>query len=232
LASRLVGDNARPLTFDAEVAVADRRVEFISIHHPLVRAISHQMTDARDLLPTGVISAPAPAGVTAGPRIFFVYRADIKGIKPELDLVPVAVGTNGEVDQDLTPLLAPLLVSCQPSSCVLEGWLREELIDAAEGAAWTWIHRWRDDREAETRRFASAVVEAQLESLQLGFERRIRRVEQRQLTAVDDRMIRMLRGQRRNAERRYEQKRGAIERKREVAIGLDLMAAGVIDVVA
>jgi hypothetical protein len=231
-AARLVAADGPEATFDARHAVADRRLEFVTISHPLIRAITARLGEDSRLSPVGSVRVRRTDDAEPGRRLFFLFRAAIEGIKPEVEFVAAAVSVDGEVDVALSQTLPGLLASAEEWTCDPEDWLREEVVTTAERAAFTYVERWRAAREEEGRRFADAVVEAQLESLRLGFERRIARIDAREEGQENERMLRLLRGQRRNTERRYERKRAEIERKRDVAVGLDLVAVGVVDVAA
>src|SRR5205823_30340 len=126
--------------------------------------------------------------------------------------------------------LAGELATADAWDCQPEDWLDPAVVDRAEEVAFSHMETWRGEREAEGQRYADAVVEAQLESLRLGYERRIQRIDAREVNETHPTMLRMLRGQRRNTDRRYDRKRAEIENKRKVGVGLDLVAAGVVQV--
>ena len=229
MAARLADEGTGMCTFDARIAAVDDEVQLISIHHPLIRAIAGALHKRGGLRPAGRIQVYCDADLGRGSRLAFFFRVVAEGLKREIDTLIVAVSPGGIVDETLTAALPALLPAAVPSHLALEGWLTEEVVAGAEKAARTWMQRAADTREDERRRYADAIVEAQLESLRLGHERRLHRVDLREQTARDERILRMLRGTRRNAERRYDRKRREIDRQREVSVGTELFATAVVE---
>jgi hypothetical protein len=229
---RLAGRLCEPrvvFTFDGEIATADHTVEFVSAHHPLVRVVRAAIRGMDPPPAAGSLLVEAP-DVTPGHYAFYVFRIQISGVRPSLELEPVAVTPNGAIADELTKRLIPLITRARagtPSPPV-----DDDFVSRTHEAAVAWMDDRRSARETEIRRLADARIDAQLQSVDLGHERRMARIDARLAYERHPNMVRLLNGQRRNLERRHARKRLTIESNREVAVGYETVAAGVIEVAA
>ena len=111
LIARLSSGERLLLTFSATAASLDHTIEFISIHHPLVRAAvgSEQQ---QDHVPTGRLRLAAN-GTEIGTRLFFIFRLNVGGMKRRLEFVPVVIDSAGAVDTALSEAFFARLESTQ-----------------------------------------------------------------------------------------------------------------------
>jgi hypothetical protein len=230
LASRLC-DSRPAFTFDGEIATSDHTVEFVSAHHPIVRAAAEAFR-AVDPPPAAGSLLVQAADVRSGIYAFYVFRLQISGARSALELEPVAIGTDGSIAADVSDRLIPLITRATASDRSPQDVVDEEFVARTHAAASEWIEARRAARETEVDRLADARLKAQLQSLDLGFERRVARIDARLEYEHHPNMVRLLTGQRRNLERRHLRKRHDVESQRDVAVGYDTVAAGVLEVVA
>lgn len=231
LAHRLCSEARLAFTFDGEIATSDHTIEFVSAHHPVVRVASEAFR---------VVDPPPAAGslvahvddVEPGIYAFYVFRLQISGARSSLELEPVAVGVDGAVAPHVGDHLIPLITRAAASERSPQDIVDNDFVARTHAAATEWIEARRTARETEVRRLADARSEAQLQSLDLGYERRVARIDARLEYEHHPNMVRLLTGQRRNLERRHMRKRHEIESHREVAVGYDTVAAGVLEIVA
>ena len=230
LAGRLCGQQRIPFTFDGEIATADHSVEFVSAHHPIVRAASAAFHAIDPPPACGSLLAHAddlPPGIYA----FYIFRLQISGARKSLELEPVAVQIDGEIAEAVTDRLIPLINGAIAGSRSPQGTVDDAFVTRTHAAAIAWVSARRTARETELRRLGDARIDAQLQSLDLGYERRVARIEARLAYERHPNMVRLLTGQRRNIERRHGRKRKQIESGREVAVGFTPIAAGVLEIV-
>ena len=228
LINRLSSGQRLPLTFSASAASLDHTIEFISIHHPLVRAAVGGEQE-REHVPTGRLRLPAD-GAAPGPRIFFIFRLNVGGMKRRLEFVPVVIDATGTPDRELSDAFFARLGSVEQSDLELSGLLTDEAVEAAATVARATIAREVAMREDDARRTNDAAVDAQTESLRLGYERRRDRLQRQLAEAQDPRIVRLYRGELANREVAFERKLAELENKRGVEVSSELVAAGVLDV--
>jgi len=223
--ARLGLDYHLRLTFQPAAALRDRELEFVSIHHPLVRAIQRIATENPNRAPAGgllVRNSQHPGGTCC----VFVYELEAAGIKDQLESVPVVVRA-GEVDEHLRSEFPELLARAtdlaadRPLLSVAE-------ISTAKERAGRWIAVERDRREAELRRANDESVGTQLESLRLSSERRELFLREQIERQTDPGILRMRRSQLENHERDVAERGARLEAKRGVTVGHRLVAAAVL----
>jgi hypothetical protein len=222
--SRLYGEEPLRATFEPARALQDRTVEFISLHHPLVRVIAAEV-DAEDrLMPSGLLRLPALE--LDRPHCFFIYQLSVSGMKDRLEFDAVLVDGGGEVHETASTLF---LAAVPDATSIDESPLfTDDEITRAESAARHYIAAGVARREQELTQLNDEVVDAQLESLRLGFERRQMWLHERIEAADNARIERMRRSQLMNWEADFEARMAELERKRGVTVGQRLIAAGVV----
>lgn len=228
LAARLCSEAPPALTFDAATAARDRTLEFISIKHPLIRAIRSAMVEDDALPPATIAEVKATADLRPGHHFFFLYQLTTSGIKPAIELIPVVVDEEGRVEPDAGSSLLPVLADGEAPASLPDAVLTPTAIDRAAAVATAHIHANVQQREDEAKAYAASVVDAQLESLEISFQRRRATIDERLLVEREPRIRRLLEGQKRNMTERHERKRREIEGKSDAAVGSRLIAAGVL----
>jgi superfamily II DNA or RNA helicase len=217
-------DDGLAMTFDPSVAIGDHQLEFVSLHHPLVRALA--VSD--DLRAT--LSPCAGLVVDLGieldePHAFFVFELHARGLKDELELAPVIVSPAGTIVDRGDELIARLesardLASVAPPA--------PHVVEHMHEAALEWVVRKVAAREEDLKRRTDEAIDAQKESLRLTHDHaRLRLLEQIQ-TSTSDRIVRMRRAQLARRETELESKLESLERKRGVSVGYRLVAAGLV----
>lgn len=225
-AARFGRDDRLTLTFEPSIAVKDRRIEFVSLHHPLIRAIVRAVEEQEvPLLPTGLLAVNDTEGAP-GVSCFFLYELEASGLKDRIEFVPVVV--SGDVVDERTGARFLTLVERAYSVASNAPLLSESTIDDAFAVAERWIVSERDRREASLRLSNDATINAQLESLRLTHERQRFFLHQQLEEQRDEGILRMRRGQLSNQEVEFEQRSVQLEARRGVSVGLRLVAAGAI----
>ena len=218
------------LTFEARRAAADRTLEFLSIHHPIVRAMVVAGDLEKDLVPTGALGV---SGDTNGFRFFFVFEVGIKTTKEEIEFVATVVDPDGQLDKSMSVAFVSLVSEARPCTFDPTGLVTDSAVDVALGVARGWVGEHVSAKIEELERVQHEIVETRLESLRQSHERRLLRV-QAQLDEAEsrgqDQIARMRRGQKTNLIRQYEEKMRALESGRAVDVGYrpEPVAAGVL----
>jgi superfamily II DNA or RNA helicase len=85
----LLHDRGAKITFDAKIAEKYSDIEYIHVHHPLVRIIiSHYRKNPRDFCPTACFRVKSDA-IKSGEYLFSLHRLDMNGIRDNTKLIPV-----------------------------------------------------------------------------------------------------------------------------------------------
>jgi hypothetical protein len=211
------------VTFDPAIATTDRRLEFVSLHHPLIRAIceSADMRDAWSACASVIVDLDLP---TRDPHAFFVFELDARGMKDELELIPFLVSADGRVadipaGQALTAL----------------GSARNDEAPSAENLTWVpsaysralaRMAERRDAHEDELARRNDEIVSAQIDSLRLSKDRRRLWLREQIETSQSPSIVRMRKAQLERLDTDWAAREAKLERKREVSVAYRLVAAG------
>lgn len=219
-----LGDGLR-LTFDPRLATASRSLEFVSLRHPIIEALTSDEGFNRSLKPSGVIGLSPD--LLQGERVFFVFELSAQGVKDELEFVAIAVGKDGQVD-DVTS--AALLGLFEDAKAVTGSetlvWGEDALRDAYETAS-SWVAAVRESKEQQLARNAEATLIAQRESLRLTADRKQLWLTEQIQNARSDSIRRMRSSQLARLSDEYVAKQAALEQPRGVAVGSRLVAAGI-----
>jgi hypothetical protein len=194
-----------------------------------VRAAVAGEQESADRQPTGRIRVSVD-GATPAPRLFFVYRLSVGGMKRRLEFVPVVVDLEGSADGDLAETFFTALASAEPTALDPAGVVTDEAVEVAASVSRAVIAQEVTQREAEVGRINDAAIDARAESLRLSYERRRERLERQLAEARDERIITLYRGELTNRQIAFERKLAELEGKRGVEVSSELVAAGVLEV--
>jgi superfamily II DNA or RNA helicase len=213
------------VTFDPAIATADRRLEFVSLHHPLIRAIATSPELAERTAACGSLALDI-ATALGGPHAFFVFQLEAHGMKDELELVAVVVGTELRIDEAAGTELLGALVDARTSEEPIP--LNGDLAQAMHQAALEWMRREVMRREAELQTQNDERITEQVESLRLSGDRRALWLAQQIEEGRSEPIVRMRRSQLARLRDDQERKIVALEARRGVTVSYDLIAAGTL----
>ena len=223
--ARTLRSDPVPITFDAEQAVHDTALEFVSLHHPLIKGIvGHHERDAA-MRSAGILAVPASR--LAAASIFFVFELRERALRDRVEHVNVVVRIDGDIDPDATAQLPDLIADAGIPSTEVPP-VAVATVDAAFATATRWLEHEVLERERALEQITAESVDARLASLELSFERFQGNVTRLAQEARDPRIRRLREGQLRNRELEYEARRRDLEGRRHVTIGDEVLAAGVL----
>ena len=216
------------MTFEPEVARAQRELDFVTLQHPLVGALLEEEPDV--IRPTVALRVRA-SEVKPGGYLFFLYLLDVHSFRSGLEFLPVVVSPDGEVDEAVS---SQLLALVRDASAAESAGLRpdEVTIQAAWKAAEEWVARYVSERETELRALSDQVIDRRIASLQESFARwldqRHQLLEQAEYKGQES-IARLHRGYIRRRETELAEKTRELEGQRSVQIGQELIAGGVLE---
>lgn len=215
-----LSDDGTELTFDPAVATADRRLEFISLHHSLIRAVA---ASAEVRAQSACCAALELDGV-GEPCAFFVFEIEARGLKDGLELAAVAIRRDGSVVDGLGPQILAGLERAHDGTERMTA----EAVDRAHQRALEWVALEVAGREQEMQEKNEATVSAQIESLRLTHDRRRLWLREQIESGRSEPIIRMRRAELGRVESEFAARLDRLEAKRMISVGYRLVAAGTV----
>ena len=220
-----IREDSIDVTFDPQIATASRQLEFVSLHHPIIRALC-ESTDLRaQLSACSALEMALPLEGPA-PHAFFVFELRAHGLKDELEFVPVVVDGNGEAVADAGDALLAGLDSAHTAT-VLPDFNAEE-IEGLYQSALGWIAAEVAAREQGLQARNDETISAQVESLRLSTDRRRLWLHEQIQVGRSTPIVRMRRAQLARLETEAEARLAVLEGRRGVSVGYRLVAAGLV----
>ncbi|GIW05478.1 MAG: hypothetical protein KatS3mg060_0283 [Dehalococcoidia bacterium] len=216
-----------PITFDQECAREGANLEFVTIRHPLARAILNRVAPRyHNQAMLIAISAHAPV---ERPRdaYFFLYLLSVHSVLPMQSLVAVVIDpvTGESVEWLEAPLLAALLSpdpGVPPPPVNVSEWLR------LEQRAQSFVARQRDAWEKEERRRNDARLAARRASIQRFYQQKIQLARNRALTANNAKIARMKAQEAVNLNEKLRHELAELEQRRKVVASYRRFGGGVV----
>jgi superfamily II DNA or RNA helicase len=217
-------DDGLDVTFDPAIATAQRQLEFISLHHPLVRALAQSSELRAELSPCAALSLGLNLA-SPDAHGFFVYELQAHGMKDQLELACVVATREGDIVDEG----AALLSSLDDARSV-------EIVDPPDEAAIDCMHRAAMEliagdvaaREQELQARNDEAVTAQIESLRVSADRRRLWLQEQIQEGRSEPIVRMRRAQLSRVETEVESKVSQLGAKRGISMGYRLVAAGLV----
>jgi SNF2 family DNA or RNA helicase len=220
---------------DPEQAQEDVKLDFLSFHHPMIRAISDYYTKHQDELhPVSYLRLQSP-DLEKGKYLWLLYLTEITGARPAKDLECVAARIDdGKIlDEDESNAFIPLLMSSAGSVPPGERervQVPEQIVHRVDDTAVERLNKRFQDRQRNN----EALVSSWLATLDESFSRTLL-VRQERLEVARSRnrkphYIRMLEGAIRNLESDHSAKRARLEVGRRLDRSLALRGAGIVEV--
>ena len=219
-----MADEGMDITFDPSVATVRRELEFVSLHHPLLRAVAAS-TELRRRLSSCAALKVALQLPQDGPHGFFIYELEAHGIKDQLELVAALVRPDGEIASAEGPLLSALDEAFNAETAPN---LHPGEIDRMHAASVDWVAAEVASRERELQARSDEVVDAQIESLRVSTDRRRLWLQEQIQESRSEPIVRMRRSQLSRLDADVEARMARLSSKRGVTVGYRLVAAGLV----
>jgi ATP-dependent helicase HepA len=218
-----LSDHGLDLTFDPAIATTQRQLEFVSLHHPIIRALSGSADLRAQLSACGAIEVDVEFDA-AGAHPFFVFELKAQGLKDELEHLAVVVAADGLVDEAAS---RNLLASLDTANSANPEPLGADVINRCYGAALNWVAALVAQREQQLQARADELITAQSESLRLTVDRRRLWLNEQIQQGHAVPIVRMRRAQLSRLDTETAAKLETLASRRGVSVGYRLVAAGV-----
>lgn len=238
LEKRLSYDGGFLVTFNDQEACRDESLEFITIHHPIMKAIKRYYDENREEIPSIAQFRLGESSEYHGRYFFFIYLLEKTALKTDLVLLPILVNMgNGRVHivDELCDWLLSEIVKAKPVDQSLATYDDEQLESAFKEAR-EYLEVIREEEEQKLGRSNDTLVDNQIESVKQATAIKVRKAEEtiRKLLAQgkseEDPIVRLHKGRIRNFRVSMEQKIESFEQKRALSIAFTLIAGGLVEV--
>jgi superfamily II DNA or RNA helicase len=221
-------------TTNAEVAQARPEIEFLTFHHPLVRAVKQYYDEHEgELHPISYVRVRSDT-TPPGDYVWFLYLTEISGARALRDLevvcFPVEGGAAMSADAS-EELLARMLTGAE---AVPVGRRKAQVAEETWHAADESIVTRLTQRFEERRRFNDALVQNRLASLREDFDRNVKRlrksIESARANQRRETYIKGLETRLKNLEFEHLERERQIEATRQLSRKFELKGAGIVEV--
>ena len=233
--ARLEQDGGALVTFDSEEACRDEQLEFITIHHTIIKAIKRYFDrHPAEVSLTGQLALRGSRRF-AGDYFFFVYLLEKAALKVDLQMVPVLLkASNGDVHilDDVSDWFRVHVAFAEPINGRKPAPYQPEVLDNALTRAEEYMDMIREDEEGSLKRMNDSLIANKIDSVRQTALLKVRRAEQtldRLLSegrTEDDSIVRLHRGRIRNLQTHAEEAIRELEARRAAAVSFRLMAGG------
>lgn len=232
-----VRDGGVPVTFDSAVASGDHSLTFITIHHPLIKAIARYVRESQlPMDPIGCVAIrdlPAPAG----DYLFFIYLLEESSLKNTLRLIPILVSLRARDSVHLLDEAAEFLIGRIPEAEPLQVDvpLDHDEIDACMTSANAYMTLLRDEEEQELLQRNSALIDIRIDTKRRAYDNKIqaanRTLEKVRATGGPESIQRIYRSRIHRFEDKSAREIAELEAKRGVNVGFSLISGGLLRVI-
>ncbi len=220
------------VTFDSEEACSDDGLMFLTIHHPLLKAIKRWYDEHSDEISvTGTFrlnGSPEAEGL----YFFFIYLLEKMALKEELALCPVLIEVQGKeshwLDDTMSEWFMAHITEAQeidPDALVFDEVQLEDALRESE----EYMALVREEAEEELLRRNDTLIDNRIESMRQAAQVKIQKVRDilGKLRAdgrpEDDSIVRLHRGRIANLEQRIDAPIQKLEDKRQVLVTFSLV---------
>jgi superfamily II DNA/RNA helicase len=229
------------VTFNSDIARQEEGLGFITIHHPIIRAIKKFYDENPDFVAmTGSLMLKGrPAD--AGSYLFLVYLLEKAGLKVDLEMVPILIQrATGKVSLLSDPLVEWFMAELPNATDAVKavqasdpGW-----IDSAIQEGMEYIALLRSEEEEKLRQRNEALVQNQAESLRQATQLKIEKAKET-ITKLrlggqeeDSNIVRLYRSRIRNLEMGLDERLRVLDAKRSATVSFGLIAGGFLEITA
>ncbi len=237
---RLSFDNGVVVTFNDQEACRDASLEFITIHHPIMKAIKRYYDENRDqVCSTACFRLRGSKEKDEGIYLFFIYLLEKTALKKDLILIPILVHLQDNkvhIMDELCDWFLSEIVKAE--SIENEGLMTYENEDFEEALneAEVYLELIREEEENKIKKSNNTLVNNQIESIKQATKIKINKAYEtiqklkEQGKTDEDPIVRLYKGRIRNLEVSLEEKTRELEKKRPVSVGFIMVAGGIVKI--
>lgn len=227
------------VTFNDKVACKDDQLEFITVHHPIIKAIKRFYDNNKQNLHATAVFC-LRNNKYEGEYFFFIFLLEKTALKKDLLLVPVLVNTKNKrvyIQDEFCDWILSEVVKAEQIDIKSQLLYTGELFESAFKEAGEYLGMIREEEEKKLKKNNDILINNEIESVIQANEIKIKKAEETikklilQEKTEEDRIVRLHRGRIRNLESLKEQKIKELEQKRYISVGYTLIAGGIVKII-
>ena len=226
------------VTFSDQEACKDENLEFITIHHPILKAIKRYYDDNKQNVYGATQLCLRGNSIYQGKYLFFIYLLEKTALKKDLILIPILVNLENSkvhiVDEFCDWFLGEIVNAELPDKNLAI--YDYNHFESAKKEAREYLEMIREEEEQKLKRTNDTLVNNQIESVKQAATIKIIKAEEiikklkNQGKTDEDRIVRLHKGRIRNFKISMEEKIESLEQKRAVSVGFNLVSGGVAEI--
>ena len=238
LERKLSFDGGILVTFNDQEACRDESLEFITIHHPIMKAIKRYYDDNKQGIYTTAQFRLRGNSKYQGKYLFFIYLLEKSALKKDLILIPILVNLENRkvhIVDELCDWFLGEIVKSEPSDKNLADY-EDDNFKAIFKEVGEYLEMIREEEEQKLRRDNDTIVNNQIESVKQATAIKIKKAEEiilklkNQGKTDEDSIVRLHTGSIRNFRNSMEKKVASFEQKRAVSVAFNLISGGVVEI--
>jgi SNF2 family DNA or RNA helicase len=239
LGKKLSFGNGVPVTFNDKEACIDESLEFITIHHPIMKAIKRYLDENMQQIHNTSKFRLRGNNKYQGNYFFFIYLLEKTALKKDLVLIPVIVNLENNkvhIVDELCDWFLGEIVKAEPLDDENIVFYINRHFEAAFKEAGEYLEMIREDEEKRLQRSNDTLVNNQIESVKQATKIKIQKAEEiirkliHQSKTEEDPIVKLHRGRIRNFNISMEEKIKKLEQKRAISVGFNLVAGGFVNI--
>jgi len=234
---KLSFDGGALVTFSDQEACRDDSLEFITIHHPIMKAIKRYYDEEKHQICSTAQFRLKTDDHGKGDYLFFIFLLEKSALRKDLVLMPILVSLEDNkvhIGDRLSEKFLGEIVKAESIDTENIASYEADEFDRAFKEAGEYLEMIREEEEEKLRRTNDTLVNNQIESVKQATAIKIARAEEtigkllKQGKREDDPIVRLHSGRIRNFRISMEQKIQQLELRRPVSVGFNLIAGGVV----
>jgi len=239
LERKLSFDGGILVTFNDQEACRDESLEFITIHHPIIKAIKRFYDENKQQIHTTSQFRLRGNSKYQGKYIFFIYLLEKTALKKDLILIPILVNfenTKVHIVDELCDWFLGEIVKAESLDDEHLATYEVEDFEKSVKEAGEYLEMIREEEEHKLREINDTLVNNQIESVKQATAIKIKKVEEiirklKEQGRTDEyTIIRLHNGRIRKFKISMEEKIKELEQKRAVSVGFSLVAGGIVKI--
>jgi len=224
------------VTFNDQEACRDEDLEFITIHHPIMKAIKRYYDKNKQIIVSTSQFRLKGTENYQGNYLFFIYLLEKIALKKDLILIPILVNldnTKVHIVDELCDWFLSEIVNAEQYVENLATYSNDQF-EVAFKEAGEYLEMIREDEEKKLKKANDILVNNQIESVNQATTIKIKKAEETieklksQGKTEDNPIIKLHRGRIRNLKISKEEKIRSLEEKRYISVGFNLVGGGVV----
>lgn len=236
---KLSFDGGILVTFNDQEACRDESLEFITIHHPIMKAIKRYYDENKQQIHNTAQFRLRGNSTHKGKYFFFIYLLEKTALRKDLILIAILVNfENSKVHivDELCDWFLGEIVKAEPVDDKNLATYEDEHFETSLKEAGEHLEMIREEEEHKLRKSNDTLVNNQIESVKQATAIKIKKAEEiiRKLLGQgkteEDPIVKLHKGRIRNIRISMEEKMNKLEQKRFVSVGFNLIAGGIVKI--